>query len=248
VDPRAVEAVNQLDYDFARVQRAIGDFGWVAWGYRAYRIDAICRDFFRRHPDGLVVNLGAGLDALFERIDNGRLDCYSVDLAPTIALRAALFPSAPRNHYLIGNLTDAAWLEDVPAHRPMIVVLSGVTMYLSTSTLERVFHTLHDAGRHRPVELVCDVFSPAAVVLTNWQIRRTGLPEARVDFGCWSARTFHRWIPGLRVLTDELLVRGLGSLGLIPAMGLSTRIQLLLCRLTRFARLTHLAFPPGHAS
>lgn len=39
---------------------------------RARRYDAYTRDFWAQHPEGIVVNVGCGLDARFHRVENGR--------------------------------------------------------------------------------------------------------------------------------------------------------------------------------
>jgi len=36
--------------------------------------DRFAQDFLSRHPDGVVVHIGCGLDTRFERVDNGRVD------------------------------------------------------------------------------------------------------------------------------------------------------------------------------
>jgi O-methyltransferase involved in polyketide biosynthesis len=38
---------------------------------RATRYDTYVKDFLSRHPDGVVVDIGSGLDSRFQRIDNG---------------------------------------------------------------------------------------------------------------------------------------------------------------------------------
>lgn len=53
-------------------------------------------EILRDHPDAVIVNLGAGLDTTFQRIDNGRIFWYGLDLPDSIDLRKRLIPEGFR--------------------------------------------------------------------------------------------------------------------------------------------------------
>ena len=90
-DPRAVEIVDRLDYDFGDASRGAG---WHA--VRVATFDAAIRRFLARHPSGTVVALGEGLETQFWRVDNGRMRWISVDLPEALELRRKLLPEGPR--------------------------------------------------------------------------------------------------------------------------------------------------------
>src|SRR3954454_13644307 len=69
-DPRAAEICDALDYDFSIFRRAYGT--QVGCVLRGLLYDAWATDFLDRHPEGTIVELGAGLSTRFERVDNGR--------------------------------------------------------------------------------------------------------------------------------------------------------------------------------
>ena len=62
---------------------------------RARKYDAYVRNFLAQHPDGVVVNLGCGLDTRFYRVDNGRFHLYDLDLPEVIALKRQLLYLQP---------------------------------------------------------------------------------------------------------------------------------------------------------
>lgn len=66
-------------------------------------------EFLARHPDGTVVELGAGLSTRFERIDNGKARWVDVDLPDAIALRQSHFAATPRRTFLAASVLDADW-------------------------------------------------------------------------------------------------------------------------------------------
>ncbi len=83
-DPRAVEMVRSIDYDAAKYGRGAGGFVTVL---RTAIIDFWVRAFLAAHPAATVVELGTGLNTRFERVDNGQVHWFDLDLPDTIDLR-----------------------------------------------------------------------------------------------------------------------------------------------------------------
>ena len=93
-DEKAVELIARLsaDDDFRRdmdcvTQMPMMEAGKVTRILQSRELDRLARDFLARKPDGLVVHIGCGLDSRFERVDNGRVEWYDLDLPEVIALR-----------------------------------------------------------------------------------------------------------------------------------------------------------------
>lgn len=91
-DARAAELVASLDYDFARFDGLPSLLGAVL---RTALFDHWTREFLRAHPAGTVVELGAGLNTRYERVDNGRATWFELDLPEVVELRDALFAGGP---------------------------------------------------------------------------------------------------------------------------------------------------------
>jgi O-methyltransferase involved in polyketide biosynthesis len=69
-DPKAVEMVESIDWDFQRFGQRRRTF---VCALRTAMFDVWAEDFLRCHPEGIVVEIGAGLNTRFERLDNGRV-------------------------------------------------------------------------------------------------------------------------------------------------------------------------------
>ena len=68
VDPDSVRICAAIDYDFTRhFGDPVGSFA-----ARAAEIDQLLRRWLKRHPNGLIVSLGEGLETQGLRVDNGR--------------------------------------------------------------------------------------------------------------------------------------------------------------------------------
>ncbi len=94
-DPRAVELVKQIDFDFSKLR--IQSFVQVALILRVRQFDLLTSDFLTRHPTGVVVYVGCGLDTAFDRVDNGQIEWYDLDLPETIEARRQLLPETSRS-------------------------------------------------------------------------------------------------------------------------------------------------------
>jgi O-methyltransferase involved in polyketide biosynthesis len=65
-DPQSSEIITQVKHDFSQIERAMGEYGGLAYLVRAYRFDNALKAYLATHPQATVVNLGAGLRVCYE--------------------------------------------------------------------------------------------------------------------------------------------------------------------------------------
>ena len=105
--PAAVELVRRLDYDFAKWEGGRSLKGAML---RARMFDRYVEDFLAAHPRGTVVEIGCGLDTRFDRVDNGRVRWFDLDLPDAIALRRRFFDDEPRRAMVAASVsTPGGW-------------------------------------------------------------------------------------------------------------------------------------------
>ena len=102
-DPKAVEIVDSIDWDFHRFRQRRRVVGCAL---RSAMFDVWVRDFMRLHPEGTVVEIGAGLNTRFERLDNGRVHWYDLELPDTVELRRRFFSDSERRITLAASVLD----------------------------------------------------------------------------------------------------------------------------------------------
>jgi O-methyltransferase involved in polyketide biosynthesis len=90
-DDLAVAMVNQIDCNFSRLRMQRHDE--VAVIMRMRKFDNHVREFIARYPDAVIVHIGCGLDTRFERVDNGRVEWFDLDMPDVMALRQKLIHS-----------------------------------------------------------------------------------------------------------------------------------------------------------
>lgn len=158
-DSKAVEIVAQLDYDFTK-------WGTSARGacIRARIFDSLVSDFLQRHPQGTVVEIGAGLNTRYERLDNGEAHWFEIDLADSMALRLNFFEDTERRTMVAASALDTDWLDQVAAlPSPYCFVSEAVLIYLEAPQAEQVLSNLSE--RFDGAELVMDITPTRAIAL-----------------------------------------------------------------------------------
>jgi len=93
-DTKAIELVERIDYDFSKIDKALRFEGILLNAARAKQFEDKPRAHIGDHPHASVINLGAGLDTTFYRVDNGLIHCYDLDLPNVIKLRRRLLPES----------------------------------------------------------------------------------------------------------------------------------------------------------
>ena len=141
-DPAAVDLVGRLDYDFgSKLEHARAIAPMLA--VRAARFDEAVRDFIDRHPDGVVVELGCGLDTRWERCNGDRVDWFDLDMPAVISLRRRYFQDGERRKMLAARLQDTAWRDLVgPKERPFLFVAEAVLYYLEPADVGRFLRSI----------------------------------------------------------------------------------------------------------
>lgn len=169
-DPRAVEMVDALNLPARRYSR------WPATTIMVLRtaiLDSWVRGFLAEHPSGTVVEIGTGLNTRFERVDNGSVQWFDLDLPDTMALRRRYFDDTERRRTVAASVLDEQWMELVGKSRPpWLFVAEGVLVYLPA---DRVRNALSALAERFPGSIL------AADLYTSEEVRRQHRRAARGD-------------------------------------------------------------------
>ncbi len=159
-------------YDFNRMKSLhLSEENKLVIILRNREIDRCARDFLARHPDAVAVHIGCGLDMRLERVDNGQVEWYDLDLPHVIELRRKLIGGEHDRYHLLGcSVLEDNWLETVSVRgqRPFLFLAEGVFMYFREAQVKRLVLMLRD---HFPgAELTFDAYSPIHVLRHNLQM------------------------------------------------------------------------------
>lgn len=199
-DNLAVAMVNQIECDFSRLRMQGHDE--VAVILRMKKFDNHVRDFLKRNSEAVVVHIGCGLDTRFERVDNGSVEWFDMDLPQVIALRQKLVHCEnSRYHTLAASILEEGWLEAVShlKSHPFMFIAEGVFPYFEEAQLKQLFRKLRD---HFPgAELVCDAHTPYVVWADNLQLALSKV-SARLRWRLKRGKDVESWGAGIK-LVDE---------------------------------------------
>jgi O-methyltransferase involved in polyketide biosynthesis len=221
-DTMAAEAVDKLDYDFAKLKMSLA-FATSA-AVRTKFFDDWTAEFLATHERATVVQLACGLDTRFWRLDPGPdVEWYDVDYPEVIALRRQVYPERTGYRLIGSSVTAPDWLAEIPVDRPTLVVAEGLTMYLSAELGQELLRRLVDHFGHG--QLIFDGQSRRAIKMQNRNkaIRAT---EATLTWGIDGPDELIRAEPRLRLsdAVEALYARGTDRLPL------STRVVASLLR------------------
>lgn len=199
-DQKAVELCKQLGYSFDEIESRSIDH--VAAVLRTHEFDYQARAFLREHPDAVVVHIGCGFDTRFDRVDNGQVEWYDLDLPEVIALRSQFIPDTPRSHNLAYSVFDTAWMDCIGKSdfRSLLVLADGVLPFFGEKDVRRIMVTLTNC--FPGVELAFDTISPFLVRIHNLRVRLTGI-GASVHWGLKHGQELETWQPSLKLISEH---------------------------------------------
>ena len=193
-DELAGQLIESIDYDFSRF-----DGGWksqVGVAVRDRLFDEVVRDFLSRHPQGTIINLGAGLDLRFFRIDNGTVHWFDVDLPDAIALRRRLIKETDRLRFLEGSATDHAWIHQFDQSQPTLLIAEGVLMFFDRAHVKQLLTSFSKAFPHG--EMLFDLIGP---LMVRFPFLHDTLPRtsARFRWGANHMKEVETWSDGFEI-------------------------------------------------
>ncbi len=202
LDPKASEIIRELDYDFSRMERSLAEHIVLSSTISSRYCDEAIRSFTARHPGAAVVNLGAGLDTTFYRVDNGLLSWYDLDLPEAIGLRKRLIPETDRSRCIAKSIFDLSWFDEIrPAGEGVFMFAHAVFCYLDPADLRRLFSAL--ATRFPGSEMIFNSYNMIGRSAGNHlAIRRTGIKDAPLKWALGSARQLPKWDSRIEIVDE----------------------------------------------
>ncbi len=147
-DPTAKELIKKIDYDFENKQKKMnslfGLYGALEVSQREYDLEWEIKDYLKDHPKASVVNLGCGLDNLFNRVNNGECKGYNIDFKDVIEARNELLPPLENEKNLIYDLNDTSWFKEIPIENGVVLVALGVFYYFREEQIKQLFSKMAD--------------------------------------------------------------------------------------------------------
>lgn len=201
-DETAEQIIGSLDYDFSLAEKDTAmRSGVIA---RTNVLDRLVGAWLGRHPGTVVVNLACGLDTRCYRM-KGYQHWYNLDLPETIAVRQRLLPESGAISQLAMSAMDdwGAAIRETDA--PALVIIEGLTMYLSEADVRRIFEVI--AARLPKAEVFVETMNPA--VAKRFKERSIEGSHAKFTWGVKHGRALAALLPGFRFVEEHSLTEGM---------------------------------------
>ena len=227
-DNKAVEIVDALDYDFFLADKdGAMHSGVIA---RTIVLDKLVKAYLVGHPGAVVVNIACGLDTRCYRVE-GYSHWYNLDLPETIAVRKNLLPEGGSISQIAMSAMDDWGGEIKEASTSVLVIIEGLTMYLSEADVKRIFGVI--AARFDHVEVLVETMNP--MVVKRFKEKSIEGSKARFTWGVKNGAALATLLPDFRHVEEHSLCEGMAAfmpvyklLGKIPAVSnISNRIVVL---------------------
>lgn len=142
---------------------------WLAlyMGIRSAVFDDWTRQQMKDHPEAVVIHLGCGMDSRCARVGTGDHNWYDVDFPQVIAERKRYFSESEQYRMLSGDAREKNWLGAIPEAKTAIVIMEGISMYLTAEERKAVMENL--GGRFEKVALLVDCYSDLAAKLSRYK-------------------------------------------------------------------------------
>ena len=214
-DEKAIEIVKRLDYDFSAADKDVAmSTGVIA---RTILLDRMVQEFVDTYPDALVINIACGMDTRFYRVDNGRIEWVNIDLPETINVRRRFLEEQGRVSMIACSAMDPAWTDQISSDKKeVLVVVEGLTMYLSEQDVRQILTIIAD---HYPGAAVfMEILSPKFV---GKNVEKSiSKSKASFTWGAGSGKELARMVPDMKWICDRSLVETMPEImGIYKVLG-----------------------------
>lgn len=142
---------------------------WLAYymGMRAAVFDNWLRQQMRARNEAVVVQIGCGMDSRVLRVGTMNHRWYDLDFCEVIGERKRYFSETDDYAMLAGDVRDSSWLDGIPERERAIVVMEGVSMYMTHRELQDL--CAHLCAHFEEVHFLMDCYTVFAAKMSGYR-------------------------------------------------------------------------------
>ena len=201
-DEMAVKIIEHLGIDTKPYDNFFSHEGVIA---RTIMLDRMVKDFVAKNPTAVIVNVAAGFDNRFSRVDNGKILWFDMDLPDVIATRKKVFDLQERVTMIEGSALDDGWCAAVKKaaeaqNAPLLFLAEGLFMYFTMEEIGKFLHILK--GSFKTGTLIAEQNSPLMVKNQKYHdtVKNT---NATFKSGTWSAEELLPLCKGINLVEEH---------------------------------------------
>jgi O-methyltransferase involved in polyketide biosynthesis len=239
-DKKSSELIKKIEYDFTKIQEYLGEWRGIGLLVRARNFDNAVKTYIEKFPEATLVNIGAGLDTTFFRVDNGKIKWYDLDLPDAIEFRRRYIPESERCKYISKSALDYIWFDDIEfsPDKGIFIIAGGFIYYFQESEISNLFNAL--AVAFPDGELIFDCVSSLAIKMAHKRAKKAGVktPFWHIAIGD-PIKAVARWTDKLEVIDWYTMY---ARIELNPRWAKKTLKMVKLAERFKTAKIVHLKF------
>lgn len=203
-DAKAEEIIEKLDYDFSLADKDTAMHSGVT--ARTIVLDQLTKEWLAKHPGAVVVNIACGLDTRCYRV-SGYSHWYNLDLPETMAVRERLLPESGAISQIAMSAMDDWGGKISEQNVPVLVVIEGLTMYLSTKDVQQIFAVI--SRRFEKATVFVETMSP--MMARRFKEKSIEGSHAKFSWGVKNGLALAALLPDFRYMEEHGLTEGMAA-------------------------------------
>ncbi len=140
---------------------------WLAYymGIRSAVFDEWLNQKMIDLQDAVIIHIGCGMDSRVLRIGTSNHKWYDVDFAEVITERRRYYFESEYYQMIAGDARDFAWLTKIKENESAIIVMEGVSMYLTVEEMQKLVDRL--CSHFKSINLLVDCYTSLAARISK---------------------------------------------------------------------------------
>ena len=154
----------------------------LAGAARSSNMDRYIKRFIEENENGVIVQLGCGLETTFHRNNNGKTKFYEVDLPNVIEYRKGIFEENALEKLISCSALSEDWIKEIRKENPespIMIIAGGLLYYFKEEEMYEVFKFLKKYGN---IEIVFDIFNKQGMKSVKRYMKQVGHEDAKMYF------------------------------------------------------------------
>ena len=201
-DAKAEEIIERLNYDFSLADKdSAMRSGVIA---RTIVLDRLTKAWLVSNPGAVVVNIACGLDTRCYRME-GFCHWYNLDLPETMAVRESLLPERGMISQIAMSTMDDWGNEIKEQNTPVLIIIEGLTMYLSEADVQRIFRVI--SRRFEKATVFAETMNP--MIVKRFKEKSIEGSNAKFSWGVKNGPALAALLPDFRFMEEHCLTEGM---------------------------------------
>lgn len=144
-------------------ESAQSQYTYLASAVRSRNLDGYIDTFLKNNPNGVIVEIGCGLETTYFRHPNIKTTFYDLDLPEVINYREKLIPKGEYQKFIKGDLFKEDWIDQIKneiGNSPILIIAGGVFHYFER---ENVVKAIKNMLKFEKAELVFDALNSIGI-------------------------------------------------------------------------------------